>query len=93
MKCPTCGKWTEVLETRARSDGSCRRRYQCATLIKSHRFSTVERIEKLKVGGLRDGAKRNQRGRFSTATETESVTSIPPRADLLTPRLLMPAKL
>ena len=74
MKCPTCGTWTEVLETRARSDGSRRRRYQCANL---HRFNTEERVI----------------GLSSTATEKAAVLSIPPRADLLIPRLLMPVKL
>ena len=41
MKCPEWGKWTEVLETRSRLDGSRRRRYQCANL---HRFNTEERV-------------------------------------------------
>lgn len=41
MKCPTCGAWTEVLETRTRQDGTVRRRYKCANL---HRFSTEEHI-------------------------------------------------
>jgi transcriptional regulator NrdR family protein len=41
MKCPQCGKWTEVLESVLRRDGSRRRRYQCANL---HRFNTEERI-------------------------------------------------
>jgi transcriptional regulator NrdR family protein len=41
MKCPECGTWTEVLDTRMRKDGSRRRRYQCANL---HKFWTEERI-------------------------------------------------
>lgn len=41
MKCPECGRYTEVLETRKRQDGSKYRRYQCANM---HRFSTFERI-------------------------------------------------
>lgn len=40
MKCPTCNAWTEVLYTQP-SDGSRRRRYQCANL---HRFWTEERV-------------------------------------------------
>jgi transcriptional regulator NrdR family protein len=41
MKCPTCGTWTEVLETRTRkTDGTTTRRYQCAKL---HRFTTEEK--------------------------------------------------
>lgn len=41
MKCPTCGAWTFVKETRARPDGSTRRRYECAN---EHRFTTTETI-------------------------------------------------
>ena len=41
FKCPECNVWTEVLDTRLKSDGSRRRRYQCGNL---HRFWTEERI-------------------------------------------------
>jgi transcriptional regulator NrdR family protein len=47
MKCPKCEAWTEVRETRQRTDGTKRRRYECANL---HRFTTVERIEEIKRG-------------------------------------------
>jgi transcriptional regulator NrdR family protein len=47
MKCPHCEAWTEVRETRQRTDGTKRRRYECANL---HRFTTVERIEEIKRG-------------------------------------------
>lgn len=40
MKCPQCGAWASVLETRARPYGMYRR-YLCANL---HRFSTKERV-------------------------------------------------
>ena len=40
MNCPKCGKYTEVLETRANPDGM-RRRYECANL---HRFTTQEAL-------------------------------------------------
>jgi transcriptional regulator NrdR family protein len=49
MKCPQCEAWTEVRETRQRTDGTKRRRYECANL---HRFTTVERIEEAKRGRL-----------------------------------------
>lgn len=42
MKCPTCGTWTTVLETRTRSDGNKYRRYECANL---HRFLTMETVK------------------------------------------------
>ena len=42
MKCPQCGAWTEVKETRTRkTDGVVTRRYECANM---HRFSTEERV-------------------------------------------------
>jgi len=41
MKCPVCGTYTEVLETRKRSDNVTRRRYLCANM---HRFTTLERV-------------------------------------------------
>ena len=41
MKCPTCGAWVSVLETRQKSDNSTYRRYECAN---GHRFTTNERI-------------------------------------------------
>lgn len=40
MNCPTCGAWSEVLDTRATaSTDTTRRRRQCAN---GHRFATVE---------------------------------------------------
>jgi transcriptional regulator NrdR family protein len=39
MKCPQCNTYTEVLETRTRTDGVVRRRYMCANM---HRFTTLE---------------------------------------------------
>jgi len=41
MKCPECGAWTSVLETRTRSTGVVWRRYVCAN---EHRFSTLEQV-------------------------------------------------
>ena len=41
FRCPECGTWTEVLDTRMRKDGSRRRRYQCGNL---HKFWTEERV-------------------------------------------------
>lgn len=42
MKCPACGAWTTVKETRTRkTDGVVTRRYECGNL---HRFSTEERV-------------------------------------------------
>lgn len=39
MKCPDCGAWTMVKETRKGPAESKRRRYECAN---GHRFSTKE---------------------------------------------------
>jgi transcriptional regulator NrdR family protein len=41
MKCPVCGTYTEVIDSRMRSDGVRRRRYMCANM---HRFTTLELI-------------------------------------------------
>lgn len=42
MKCPICGAWTTVKETRTRkTDGVVTRRYECGNM---HRFSTEERV-------------------------------------------------
>lgn len=42
MKCPICGTWTTVKETRTRkTDGVVTRRYECGNM---HRFSTEERV-------------------------------------------------
>lgn len=39
MKCPLCGTWSTVLETRENSEGVTRRRRECAN---RHRFSSFE---------------------------------------------------
>jgi len=42
MDCPTCGKWTEVKDSRPRKEQNARyRRYECGN---GHRFSTLEQI-------------------------------------------------
>jgi len=41
MKCPECGAWTVVKETRADQNNSRRRRIECANL---HRFTTLETV-------------------------------------------------
>jgi len=48
MKCPVCGAWTVVKETRADENNSRRRRMECANM---HRFTTLETViaEKTRV--------------------------------------------
>jgi len=41
MKCPECGTWTIVKETRISTDNNRRRRLECAN---EHRFTTLETI-------------------------------------------------
>lgn len=41
MKCPECGAWTIVKETRASTNNTRRRRIECAN---EHRFTTLEKI-------------------------------------------------
>lgn len=55
IKCPECGAWTITLETRMRSDNSRRRTIECGNL---HKFTTVERVEKVEHGGDRYTPKR-----------------------------------
>jgi transcriptional regulator NrdR family protein len=44
MKCPVCGSYTEIIDSRMYPDGvRRRRRYQCANM---HRFTTIEVIVK-----------------------------------------------
>lgn len=43
MKCPQCGAWTQVKETRTKkTDNVVTRRYECGNM---HRFSTEERVK------------------------------------------------
>lgn len=41
MKCPECGAWVQIKETRKQEDNTKIRRYECGNL---HRFKTVEQI-------------------------------------------------
>jgi transcriptional regulator NrdR family protein len=41
LKCPMCGAWSDVLETRTKEDNTKRRRYECGNL---HRFTTLESV-------------------------------------------------
>jgi transcriptional regulator NrdR family protein len=50
MKCPQCGAWTTVLESRMRQDNTRRRTIECGNM---HKFTTVERVEVAKRGGDR----------------------------------------
>lgn len=51
MKCPECGAWVTVKETRTRQDNTTRRTYECGNL---HKFNTVERPELVPHGGARN---------------------------------------
>jgi transcriptional regulator NrdR family protein len=44
MKCPVCGAWTRVLETRQQPDNEKKRRYECGNL---HRFTTLEKVSRV----------------------------------------------
>lgn len=51
MKCPTCGAWTGVVDSRVRkTDGVRVRRYECAN---GHRFTTDERPRQADPAGER----------------------------------------
>lgn len=59
MKCPRCGAWTEVLETRQAADNVTRRRYECAN---EHRFTTIELLKpgSIPTRYVRDRADKSQ---------------------------------
>jgi len=57
MKCPVCGVWTEIKETRKKDDNTKLRRYKCGN---EHTFRTVETITKIIK---ENDAKQNQRKR------------------------------
>jgi transcriptional regulator NrdR family protein len=61
MKCPRCGAWAEVLETRTRPDDTKRRRYECANL---HRFTTLEHF--YEFSAQHDAAERRRSDSKST---------------------------
>jgi transcriptional regulator NrdR family protein len=46
MKCPECGTWTILKETRISTGNTRRRRLECANM---HRFSTMETIVEKKT--------------------------------------------
>jgi transcriptional regulator NrdR family protein len=48
MKCPVCGAWTVVKDSRVDQNNNRRRRIECANL---HRFTTLETVivEKTRV--------------------------------------------
>lgn len=68
MKCPVCGTWTTVKETRTRKvDGVVTRRYECGNL---HRFSTEERVRyELLTGDAASLLKRSHPGDAKNARQ------------------------
>jgi len=44
MKCPVCGVWTLIKDTRKQDDNSKVRRYECGN---THTFKTVEFVTKI----------------------------------------------
>jgi transcriptional regulator NrdR family protein len=44
MKCPVCGVWTLIKDTRKQDDNSKVRRYECGN---EHTFKTVEFVTKI----------------------------------------------
>jgi transcriptional regulator NrdR family protein len=44
MKCPACGAWVEVLQTKKKDDNTKYRRYVCGN---EHRFTTLETFVKI----------------------------------------------
>ena len=57
MKCPECGAWTRVLETRVRPTGETKRRYECAN---EHRFTTAEVVLIVNIHGVSNPGRPGQ---------------------------------
>jgi hypothetical protein len=79
MKCPVCGTWTVVKETRGE-----RRRRECANL---HKFTTQESV--VKIGPSASTKKTDACTKTPSRVEksTLSPTPSPRRGDLLQPQL------
>lgn len=58
MKCPICGAWTVVLETRMKGNNERRRTLECGNL---HKFRTIESIDEKSVADIK--AKLEQKGK------------------------------
>lgn len=43
MKCPTCGAWSEIKETKTKDNGTVYRRRKCGN---NHLFSTYELVDR-----------------------------------------------
>ena len=54
MMCPHCGRWSTVIETREKTNGSKRRRRECPEC--GYRFSTIEQI----IGEDENHAEKNE---------------------------------
>ena len=81
MKCPECGAWTDVIETRKSEIYGYKRRRECAN---GHRFTTQEviipedeikeeRRRRLKAGNEQMVALR-QGGRTTAGTVTQTIS-------------------
>lgn len=82
MKCPECGAWTSVKETRTRKiENITVRRYECANL---HRFTTEEIVKDELLRRVRE----LQSGPRLPSKSGKSETAIPetPRTDIQTLR-------
>lgn len=55
MKCPICGAWTTVLETRMRNNNERRRTLECGNL---HKFRTIETVDEESVTDAKSKAKQ-----------------------------------
>ena len=58
MKCPICGAWTTVLETRMKNTNQRRRTLECGNL---HKFRTIECIDEDSV--MEAKSKLEQKGK------------------------------
>ena len=68
MRCPECGAWTVVLESRSiTTNNTIRRRRECGN---QHRFVTHEKI----VGFIKPKGKRNQMERMESISKSDGAS-------------------
>ena len=58
MNCPECGVPAKTLSTRLRTDGTKRRRFECAN---KHRFTTIGTGQKLSISPKTNPHKADQK--------------------------------
>jgi hypothetical protein len=91
MKCPTCGAWSNVLDTRQGPYESLRRRRECGN---GHRFATLEVFPEVIHGDARIANVRAIAKKWALWQRDQNIRSDPrPRAVLAQAHGLTPSQI